>query len=428
MLRLRTFAALTAIAALATFASACGSSGSGSSSDTAGATTAAGEGGSGTTGGESQTTAAAGGEACGTIPTRMPADPEGVLKQFPESVREAFDLYSEAPMKSAWANWKPADPGPYTIALLGGEFEDPFGAEAVAKLKELDQESDLVGEVKFLSANLNAQTQVQQIQQAVREKVDLLIVFPVSVAASAHVVEAAGKAGIPVIEPLNVSDNPYVIGLDGNELLKGATLMSSLAQIMGGEGGLVEMQGVPGLAGSEGPLEGANAVVDDCPDIEIVGKPVGEYSPSTAKTQMLQFLSAHPQPVGGAIQVGGMATGMIQAFEQTGREVPPIADLGASPGHLAYWSEHKGDYKGVAIAMPPAAQTEAMWTLATGLLEGRGLKINTVLQAPVVIDEENLDEWVEPDWTLETPLAYAPGPPGAYYPAEYVEQFFVKAK
>jgi ribose transport system substrate-binding protein len=419
MLRSRTAAIFVAIAVAAIALSACGSSGSGGSSgSTDGGPVAGGE--------EGRTTAAVDGEGCGTIPTRMPADPEGVLKQFPKSVQEAFNLYPESPMKSAWANWKPPHPGPYTIAILGAEFEDPFAVTYASTLKRLDQESDLVKELKFLNSNLNVQAQIQQIQQATNENVDLMFVSPNSPTTVEKVVEEAGEAGIPVLEPLNVATNPYVIGFDGNSVLKGATAMSELVRILDGEGDIVEMQGIPGVAGSEGPLEGSADVLKNCPDVEIVGKPVGEYSPSTAKTQMLQFLSAHPQPIDGAIQVGGMATGMIQAFQQTGREVPPIADLGASPGALAYWNEHKGDYEGVAIAWPPAAQTEAMWNVAIGLLEGRGLKVNTVLQSPVVINDENLDEWVDPKWTLETPLVYAPAPPGVFYQPEYIEQFFSK--
>ena len=89
------------------------------------------------------------------------------------------------------------------------------------------------------------------------------------------------------------------------------------------------------------------------------------------KAQTLQFLSSHPGAVDGAVQVGGMATGIIQAFQQTGRKVPPIADSGATPGALAYWNENKDDYEGVALGIAPAQIADAAcgtsrWGCSTG--------------------------------------------------------------
>lgn len=227
-----------------------------------------------------------------------------------------------------------------------------------------------------------------------------------------------------MILPLNAAPNPYAIGFNCNEPLQGAFLAQGLSRAMGGKGSLLEMQGVPGTAASDQVLQGAGDVLKSCTGITVAGKPVGEYAPSVAKTQTLEFLAAHPQPIDGMIQVGGMATGMIQAFQQTGRTVPPIGDLGATPGALAYWAAYKDSYSGVGLALPTIPEADATWDIAQGLLQGRGVKVSEILQNPVLVTSANLSQWVQPGWNLDTPLAYAPGPPGVFYSSAYLDQFF----
>ncbi len=373
-----------------------------------------------------KTTAAATSGSCGSIPTQMPSDPAGVLGKLPASVRPAFNLLPVPVLSSAWAHWKPAHPGPYTIYFNAG-LDNTFAQEIVAELNKLKSDSKLVKNVIIQNNNASVPTQVQQLQQAVAAKTGTVwIVFPLSDTADASLLQSAGKEGIPSITPLDTSPNKYIVGLNGNENLQGAALMQGLATIMGGKGSLLEMQGLPANQATSSVLLGAGEVLKKCPNIKIAGSAVGGYTESIAKTATLEFLAAHPQPINAAIHVGGMATGIIQAFQQTGRTVPSIGDLGATPGALAYWNEHKSTYKGVALALPTVPLADASWNLAVGLLQGRGIKVNEVLQPPVLVTDANLSQWVQPGWTLTTSLGYAPGPPGVFYPPKYLNQFFGK--
>ncbi|MFD2414932.1 substrate-binding domain-containing protein [Amycolatopsis pigmentata] len=186
-------------------------------------------------------------------------------------------------------------------------------------MAELKRQAGNTVNLVVKDANNNAQVQIQQFQQAIQQKPDLMIVFLIAPAADAAVLDEAGKAGIPVIAPIAASSSPYVIGLDGNMPLKGADLAQSLMPVLGGKGSLLEMQGVPDTQAKDVVYPGVQVVLDGCPDAKIAGSPVGYDDPATAKTQALQFLSAHPQSIEGAFQVGGMASAMIQAFQQTGR-------------------------------------------------------------------------------------------------------------
>jgi ribose transport system substrate-binding protein len=419
MLRLKNALVLVTMLAALLAATGCGSS----SKSTTAALASAGSS-SDTTGTGQASTAAAG--SCGAIPTLMPADPDGVLSKFSKSVQASYNLLPQPVYKSAWADWKPTHSGPYTIYFSPGNVSTPFIQGMLTEFNKLRAGSNVISKIETQDSNNSVQTQIQQIQQAIRQKVDLIVALPLSPAADAPVLEAAGKAGIPVIAPLNSAGSKYVVGINGNVTLEGAYLTRQLASILGDKGSVLEMQGIPGVQSSDLLLKGAGDVLKNCPNISVAGSPVGQFTPSVAKAQTLEFLTAHPQTVNGAIQVGGMATGIMQAFIQTGRTVPTIADSGATPGALAYWNEHKGTYKGVALGLPPAQLADATWRVALGLLAGRGIKISDLSETPLIITDANLSQWVQPGWSLNTPLAYAPGPPNVFYPASYLNQFFSK--
>ncbi len=415
MLKLKRVVAVVAMLAAAVAVAACGSSSSSSTSSAAASSSGSASG---------QSTAASTG-SCGPIPQAMPADPDGVLAKLPKSTQAAYNLFPQAVHASAWANWKPKHPGPYTIYFSPGNTSTPFIQTLLATFNQLKTKSGVIKNVITQDSNNSVQTQIQQIQQAIREKVDLMIILPLLPSADTPVLAAAGKAGIPVIAPLNAASSNYVVGMVGNINLEGAEMAQVLASILGGKGSLLQVHGIPGVTADTNIYTGANEVLKNCPNIKTAGSIVGQFTPSVAKTQTLEFLTSHPQSVDSAIQTGGMATGIMQAFLQTGRKVPTIADTGATPGALGYWASHKGSYKGVAVGIAPAQLADAAWYVAQEMLAGRGIKITDLSHPPLLITDANLSQWVQPGWNLTTPIAYAPGPPGLY-PDSFWDQFFTK--
>jgi ribose transport system substrate-binding protein len=357
----------------------------------------------------------------------MPADPDGVLAKLPASVQAAYNLFPQAVHASAWSNWKPTHGPPYTVYFSPGNTSTPFIQTMLSTFGALRAKSNVINKVITQDSNNSVQTQIQQIQQAIRGRVDIMVILPLSPAADAPVLEAAGKAGIPVIAPLNPAPNPYVVGVDGNIVLSGAALAQGMVSDLGGKGNVLNVHGIEGVVADSGIYQGANDVLKNCPNIKTVGSVVGLFTPSVAKTVTLEFLSAHPQTVDAAIQTGGMATGIMQAFMQTGRKVPTIADEGATPGALAYWQAHQSTYKGVANGIAPGAFATATWNVALDMLAGRGVKVTDILETPLIVTSSNLSQWVQPGWGLSTPIAYAPGPSLlSWYSPSYLNQFFKK--
>src|SRR6478735_5876937 len=188
----------------------------GSSNDNSGSSDTGSSGGAATSTSASTANTAAPTTGCGSIPTQMPEDPDGVLAKLPKDVQAAYNLFPHPVHKSAWADWKPSKSKPYSIYFSPGNISTPFIQDMVKKFDELKSSSDVITKVTTQDSNNNVQTQIQQIRQAIRQKYDALVVLQLSPAADAPVLEAAGKAGIPVLTPLNPSANQYTIGMQGN--------------------------------------------------------------------------------------------------------------------------------------------------------------------------------------------------------------------
>lgn len=79
---------------------------------------------------------------CGSYPIRQPADPDGVIASLDAQHRAALGGYADFPgstvkvVKSRWANWKPAHPGPYKVAVSWGQLVSDFQVQIVDNLKK----------------------------------------------------------------------------------------------------------------------------------------------------------------------------------------------------------------------------------------------------------------------------------------------------
>jgi ribose transport system substrate-binding protein len=352
----------------------------------------------------------------------MPADPQGLLASLPARIRAGYDGLPVTIQPSPWAHWKPKHAAPYKVGIEFPNTETPFGAEFVSRVQQLGHQDKNISQVIVRVANNSVTTQVQQLNELVRDRVDIIIGGSLSLQATAPIVAAAEKAGIPYIEYTDTSPGPGGIGFFSNPWLSGADLAQGLAGILHGKGHVLAVHGIPQTEVDQLVHAGAHAVFSHCPGIQVVGNLIGEFAPPVAKGVTLQYLSANPQPVDAAFETAGMSVGILQAFQQLGRPVPPIGDQGATPGFLAYWKEHSSSYHAIATGQGAQDIIDLVWNLAMRTLAGDGPKLNNIFLPPIPITNANLSQWVKPGWTSNTLApAYAdpPSPSGLVAPAEW---------
>ena len=372
--------------------------------------------------------AAAGTPGCvPPTPSKLPKDPNHVAATLTGAAKAALGGYPGTVYKSPWANFKPTHGPPWKIGMSNNEGNLNAQDIAVGLKAEAALNPGKVSSIVYTTPATpnDVTTQIQQMRSLVQQHVDFIISTLGSPTALNSVIDQAAKANIPTISLLGQSTDKNAVNLQPNPIQLGYFGAKGLLTAMGGKGNVLVVDGIPGLSIDTGILQGGLAVLKAC-HINVVGTLVGKFDPTIAKTQILTFLSAHPGAVNGVFQVSDMAPGVFSAFQQVGRPVPPVDDIGAPASSLAYWrdNESKG-YKGSGVAIPAIKDGTYSMAAALAMLEGRGVKITDVPFAPPAITSANLDKWVLPGWTTST-NALANGPAGSVPYAKLINSYFSK--
>jgi ribose transport system substrate-binding protein len=368
---------------------------------------------------------------CGSFPAKSPADPDGVIAGLDAAHKEALGGYANFPqstvkvLKSAWTNWKPTHPGPYTIAVSWAQLVSDFQVQIVNSMKK-----DFGGDknvkqlvIKTTGSNIDIAQQLQQYNQLVQSKPDLIILETPSQDSFDGPVQRAKALGIPTVTLLSPVPVDGAVNVDGNNYLDAAETMSYVSRLLGGKGNVVEVRALAGAAVDNQTNEGWDAVVRNCPGMKVGGEVYGGFSESLAKSETLKYLATHPQKIDALTTLAGESVGTLQAFKQTGRPIPPAAEVGMDKGFLGYWQQNQSTYHASSTSLPPVAAARALHDVAMRMLAGQGVKLNTLVAKNPVITDANLADWADPSWTLATPGTVS-GDPQSFMPSTFLDDFF----
>lgn len=339
---------------------------------------------------------------CGKLPTVAPKDPQGVLEQLPEEMHAAYNGYPTDVVKSPWADWEPSHPAPYKVAIV---WQPNLNSFTNRQLQALQERLEASGDIDIVSTTApqspaDIPGAVQLYNQAVAESPDLIITMPLASGPMIPVIEAAAKKDIPTVTPWVATPTPSAVTIGVNNWLQAALTGSEVVDHLGGSGNVLLVHGIPAVEADAHQTAGFNAVLEQCPDIKLAGEVTGNYVAAAAKGAALQFLSANPAKIDGVFQSGSMASGVIEAFQQLGRPVPAIADVGANQGSVAYAHERRDDYQMFGTLTPDAAIGEATADVVIRMLGGDGPNLNQLIVEPQRLHSEDVDSVYEEGWTL----------------------------
>lgn len=127
--------------------------------------------------------------------------------------------------------------------------------------------------LKFASANDNDRLQKQQIEQFIKEGVNLLIVSPNQIHTISSVIDKAYDAGIPVILFDRKTDSrKYTAFIGADNYEAGHEMGLFIAHQLGGKGNVVEIGGLKGSSPAIERDRGFTEALKAYPDIKIVGR------------------------------------------------------------------------------------------------------------------------------------------------------------
>jgi ribose transport system substrate-binding protein len=396
-------------------AAACSSSGSST-------TAASGTSSSPAAPGSSSSTASA--SACGTIPTVAYDDQSGLVSSLPSSDAAQYNGFQGTIYKSTWSSWA-GKTGSVKVGVLIDGLANGYQTALEGSLVS-DLKADGYSTVTDVPA-ATVTAQLQGYQSLLNDGVNMIIVQAQSPTAYDSLIDKAAKEGIPTVGVLNDIVDQNAVNVVPNSVLGGMDLAQFVVKKAGGKGLVLFLHGIPGVPIDTATADGANDVLKLCPQVTTNESIVTQFQPSIAKQQVLSFLSTHTQAVSGVITAGPFTSGVIQAFLQAGKTVPPITNNGLDEGGLAYWMQHESSFPGVALANTPNGLAYATVEVAQKMLQGDGVKINTLSIAPPVVTSSDLSTYVtlSSSWTINS-AGSAGGPANLYVSSAYIDALFSK--
>jgi ribose transport system substrate-binding protein len=344
-------------------------------------------------------------------------------------LRDRYAGYPYAVRRSAWADWKPKHDPPYTVGVQWAQLSTDFQVQVSEGVVGALKKNPDVGKVLFQSTgnNLDIGQQIAQTRALIRKKPDVIVLQELAPDAFIGVVEEAARAGIPVVVALDSVPSPHAVNVNYNGWKQPAASASVLVRQMGGKGNLLTVRAIPGVGADVAAASAYAEVLRHCPNIKRAGTIYGNFAVATAKSETLKFLATHPQKISGVLQSAVMAPGIIDAFAQSGRPVPPVQDVTMMKASSAYWREHRATYRGVGMGVAVDDMASAIADVTGRMLDGAGVQTTDILGDAPVVTDENLAAWSDPSWTPKT-SGVAPGPAGAFMRSGQLDAFFAGGK
>ena len=189
-----------------------------------------------------------------------------------------------------------SDSGPYKIALIQQHQTNAFQI-AVTEAAEA-KAAELGAELKILSADQDAATQISQIEQCVTEGYQAILFEPVDPDGLRDAAKNAADAGVVVINIISACTDWEGAGISavsyGNNVKAGETEMQQVADLLGGKGNIAILTGPSADAGGLQRMEGYENILANYPDIVQVVSPADcAWDTAQAQATVESWLSAY---------------------------------------------------------------------------------------------------------------------------------------
>ncbi len=295
----------------------------------------------------------------------------------------------------------------YTIGFSLSTLTNPF---FVGMDKGMRSEATKLG-VHLIDDNANgdASTQVSQVEDLITQKVDLLIINPISADGIVPVVQQANSAKIPVIAVDRGSNGGSLVSFvqtDGVAMGQEGVdwIAKQLTQRYGSaKGNIVDLQGLRGTTPAEDREKGFRQELQKYPDIKVVATQAANFDQETAYNVTADILQAHPKIDAIFSANDDTAVGASKAMQAANHFFPTgnarhIFVIGIDGSGQALQDIRAGTLDATISQNPPKEAIKAV-DLAVQYLQGKHVSTNTLIPT-MLINQANIDSQAVKDYGL----------------------------
>ncbi len=315
-----------------------------------------------------------------------------------ENTAEALSLDTLTPVEeevcevdtSEWAA-EPSQGDTYRVAFAA---QGPINSWGMLSEEALKLEAEAQGvEVLYASANGDATTQVDNIQQLASQSPDAMVVVPMGEGITAQVAAAVDQ-GIPVVVCSGIlpASSKAVSTVTRQYDLLGSAYAEWLVQKLGGEGDVAMLSGLAGVPTAEYQAAAARTIFEKYPDINVVTQEYTEWSPTVAKTVAQNLITKFPELDGIWSDSAYGDLGVVQAYQEAGKPVPPMTGDSSN----AFLKAVQGTDVEFALSSFPPEQSQECLKTALSILKGDPVLNKIYIDSPSFTNE-TADEYVRLD-------------------------------
>lgn len=355
--------------------------------------------------------AAAATEAATTQAEAAPAvAPEKLLAALPDDLKSLYTNATDPILPSAYDNFN-AKPGPWKICYADSYQGNPWRVAVRDELQRLADEFKAAGKVASFEnavSNNDVAQQISNIRAYIDKGCSIILSIPESATGLNEAIKAAYDAGIPFVTMAGAVTSPYAINVNSNYYRWGSDMAEGIAKSLNGKGNVLMVEGIAGhpIVLAEG--KGFNDAMAKYPDLKVVARVNGDWTPSTTKSAVLQALATNPDKIDAVWTTGSEARVIAEAFAEAGRPAPLITSS-LTGDILGYWKE-KGDdgFKFYGHGVLPHWTAETGLRVAMRVLEGQKPKLSLIMIPLPEVKQADLGNWYEgcmkPDSTSIFPI------------------------
>jgi ABC-type sugar transport system substrate-binding protein len=253
-----------------------------------------------------------------------------------------------------------------------------------------DTAADLDIELIEQDGQNDSATQSANLESAIAQGVDGVVISPKDVQALAPAIQAVIDAGIPVVTVDRAVEGVEVLGHVGADNVRGGEKQGEyLVETLPEGGKVIELQGTVGASPAIDRSAGFNSVIADRPEYEIVFQQSADFRRELGLTVAEQALQANPDVDAIVAANDDMALGAAEAAAGAGIDVP-IIGFDALPEALQRIQD--GTLVATVDQWPGRQTAGAMEILVNYLRDETEPEQHTTLIEPGLITADNLGE------------------------------------
>jgi ribose transport system substrate-binding protein len=275
----------------------------------------------------------------------------------------------------------------------------PLGSIGMFKklVQQLQAQGKASGPLVMTDSNNNVSVQLSQMNNLVQQGCDVIFTYPGSATGLCSAVKNAYAKGVLVVSYGTEASCPNMISVDVNEYRMAYLAAENLAKRLNGKGNVLLVNAIKGVPAAESERQGALDALAKSPGIKVKGEIYGDWTSSVAKSEMLKYLSTHPDKIDGVWQAGLMSAAVDQGLQQAGRSGVKIEAFSGTCSGLALWHKNGGENFSFLQAGEPFAYMSMQ--AAQRVLAGAKPVSNVLLFDEPLITQNTLDDWYQPGMT-----------------------------